>query len=96
MVVFLKQIGTSDCCKGRLKMFVNTPASWSMQDLSACLGTPSGPVTFRGLTFEKAALTSVMVTPRYRFVQGFQDGGHALADLLLKMGVECIELIRES
>jgi len=43
-------------------MSVNTPASWSPQDLSAHPGIPSGTVTFRGLTFKKAALTSAMVT----------------------------------
>eukprot|EP00061_Rhincodon_typus_P006379 g26964.t1 len=62
MVVFLKQVDTSCCSRERLKMSVNTHASWYVQDLSARLEIPCGPVIFHGFTLKKAVLTSAVVT----------------------------------
>lgn len=43
IVVDLRHAGTVPCCKDRLKMLVNTPASWSSHDVSVRPGTLSGP-----------------------------------------------------
>lgn len=46
----------------RLKMSMNTPASWSMQLLRTQPGTPSGPIAFHGFIFRKVNLMSATGT----------------------------------
>ena len=43
MVVDLRYVGTTLCCRDRLKMLVYTPASWSVHAFSVRPGTLSGP-----------------------------------------------------
>lgn len=49
----LKMVDTMDWLRDRLKMSVDTPASWSAQALSTWLGMPSGggPEALQGFTF---------------------------------------------
>ena len=51
-------LGTADWDRERLKMSVNTPASWSAHALRTWLEMPSGPAGVQGLTFLNVLLTS--------------------------------------
>lgn len=62
MVVVLRQVGTSDCSREKLKISGYTTVNWSMQGLRTWLGTPSGPVAFFRFILRKADLISAMVT----------------------------------
>lgn len=57
IVVDLKHVGTPYCSSQKMKMVVNTTASWSAQPLRMCPETPSGPDAFLMLSLLKAALT---------------------------------------
>src|SRR4029434_5721309 len=61
VVFLLKQVGSTDMLRERLKMSVKTPASWSAQPLRALPDMPSGPGALRGLIFLKQCLTSATV-----------------------------------
>src|SRR4029434_4055159 len=64
MVVLLKQVGSTDRLRDRLKMSLKTPASWSAHPLRTWPGTPSGPDDFRGFTLWSSRLTSATVRDR--------------------------------
>src|SRR4029434_10898160 len=61
MVVLLKQVGSTEMLRERLKMSLKTPASWSAQPLRALPDMPSGPGALRGVIFLKQCLTSATV-----------------------------------
>src|SRR4029434_11219594 len=61
MVVLLKQVGSTDMLRERLKMLLKTPASWSAQPLRALPDMTSGPGALRGLIFLKNRFTSATV-----------------------------------
>src|SRR4029434_5438706 len=61
MVVLLKQVGSTDRLRRRLKMSLKTPASWSAQPLRALPEMSSGPGALRGLIILKQCLTSATV-----------------------------------
>ena len=55
MVADFRQVGTADCSSKRLKMVVNTSASWSAQ---VQMVTSFGPAAFLALTLYRVNLTS--------------------------------------
>lgn len=62
LLVFLKQVGTSEWRWAKLKMSVNIPVNWAAQVPSTRPGTPYGLITFRRFIFRKTDLTSEIVT----------------------------------
>jgi hypothetical protein len=56
-VDILKQVGTADWDRERLKMSINPPASWSAHVLRTWLGMTFGPSVLRGLTRLNVLLT---------------------------------------
>ena len=58
VVADFRQVGTADCSSKRLKMVVNTFASWSAQALRFLPLTLSGPAAFLTLTLRRVDLTS--------------------------------------
>ena len=64
MMVDVRHEGMAALARDRLKMLVNTNASWSAHSLSTFPGTLSGPAAFLGFTDLSTRFTSHSCTVR--------------------------------
>lgn len=65
MMVSLRQVGTTDWSKERLKVSVKTSVGWSAHYLRAHKGMPSGPGTLCRFTFLRVLHTSILESSRW-------------------------------
>jgi len=90
MVVFLKQVGTTDWYREKLNIEVNTSAIWSAHSLRTRPGMPPGPGNFCGFILLRALLTSSVAVV---LVLSYPHCRSGVAHL--KPCIEDVELIRE-